>query len=639
MEEEDPFEKLLAETAVDTIVNVDEDKYNDELIDIFEEKSLNESSRVIGDVSIKTTYLPLKKSLYIEPPEFGKYTSQDIAKIRENNGNISVRGLNSMCPISEWVQAGLPIRIIELLKYRGFVKPTPIQCQTIPSMLSGRDLIGCAITGSGKTLAFVLPCVVHCMAQIPIKQNEALCLILSPTRELAIQTHIECQKFLSLLNMRSACLVGGNDIESQFKDIKNGAQIIVATPGRFIDMTSSSKSFNIGRIGMLVIDEADRMFDLGFEPQVHKIASMLRSDRQTVLFSATFAHSIERCARKLLSNSLEIVVGGRNIVSSCVEQHVEIISEAKKFNRLLFLLGQYSNMGQALVFTNTQSKAETLFDNLLSKGFYARLLHAGMEQRDRASILHDLRQEIFNVLILTSVGSRGLDIHTIILVINYDAPDHEADYIHRIGRTGRAGNTGYAYTFITEEEKSNAIEIRRAMMKSNISIPKEIDTLCGDDTKGKGGRFGFHRGTGFSFDKSENEKIRTERKSKAAQDENIEQAEEEEPDEKTADNSIKKASNGKFITEFEINSYSQIIRSTLTKKETIERIMEETGTSIIKRGIYIPNNGKQVVGEKPLYLLIEGNTFYSVQAAKSLAESTINEIDPVKTNISTKYIV
>lgn len=581
----------------------------------------------------------LVKNVYIAPKELENLSPEDVDKMRMKIGNITVHGLNVPCPISRWYQCGLPANVMTMLKSFQFHDPTAIQCQAIPCILSGRDVIGIAVTGSGKTLAFVLPCIQHIFAQEPLRTNETMAVILSPTRELAIQTHLEASKYFKQLGLRSACLVGGNDMDHQIKSLKNGAHLIVGTPGRFIDLMESNKNFNLGRAGYFVIDEADRMFDMGFEPQVLRIAEHLRHDRQSLMFSATFPRIVERCARNLLTNPIEIVVGIRGTVSNDVEQHVEIVKPEMKFNRLLKILGEYEEKGQILVFTNTQEKAEEIFGKLVQRGYKASLLHAGMEQTDRASIIHDFRQQIFDILVLTSVGSRGLDIMSIVLVINYDSPDHETDYVHRIGRTGRAGNKGYSYTFIEPQEKTNAIEIASAMKRSKAEIPKELENLIksGGEIKRKWG-FGGH---GFRFDKSEVQTFKEQRQQQVddnmKEDKNEDEDEDDNKNEIYDDDNIKQRKDGKYFTELCINDYSVLIRQALTKKETLDLVMDDTGASIIQRGLFCQPGSKPPVGEKKLYLLIEGMSKFTIQAALQQLLEIAKETDSSKIAPTLKY--
>jgi ATP-dependent RNA helicase DDX46/PRP5 len=237
---------------------------------------------------------------------------------------VKLRGKNCPRPIKKWTQCGLPEKVYEVLKRSGFENPFPIQAQAMPAIMSGRDLIGCAKTGSGKTLAFVLPMLRHIMDQRPVEATEGpIGLLLTPTRELALQIHREVKPFASALRIRCACVYGGGSIADQIADLKRGAEAVVATPGRLIDMlcANNGKVLNLNRVSYLVLDEADRMFDMGFEPQINVVLNNTRPDRQSVMFSATFPPSIEKLARKTLKHRpLEIVVGGRSVVSSLVHQ-------------------------------------------------------------------------------------------------------------------------------------------------------------------------------------------------------------------------------------------------------------------------------------------------------------------------------
>jgi ATP-dependent RNA helicase DDX46/PRP5 len=377
-----------------------------------------------------------------------------------------------------------------------------------------------------------------------------------------------------------------------------------------------NRTFNLGRVGFFVIDEADRMFDLGFEPQVSRIAAKLRPDRVSALFSATFPHIVERCARKLLNAPVEIVVGVRNTVSKDVEQRVEIVKGEGKLRRLFGVLGEFADRGQALVFANTQERAEEVFGQLVQRGYRAALLHGGMAQVDRASIIHDFRLQKYTVLVLTSVGSRGLDIMSVALVVNYDAPDHEADYVHRLGRTGRAGNRGWGVTFVEPLEKANAAEILAAMKKSKATVPAELEAVCEGEVKRKWG-FGGH---GFRFDKSETIAFKQERKQRTEE----KAEEEEEPEVVVGDQTVMQRSDGKFICEFAINDFPSSVRGELTARQTLEPIMDESATTIIQRGLFVVPGERVPIGERKLCLLIEGQTKFAVQVAKQALEEIVS---------------
>jgi ATP-dependent RNA helicase DDX46/PRP5 len=265
--------------------------------------------------------------------------------------------------------------------------------------------------------------------------------------------------------------------------MKKGAEIIVCTPGRMIDLltANSGRVTNLKRVTYIVLDEADRMFDMGFEPQVMKIMNNIRPDRQTVLFSATFPKQMDGLARKILRKPLEITVGGRSVVAPEIEQVVEVRAEDTKFNRLLEILGQMYNEDpecRTLIFVDRQEAADNLLRELLRRGYLCMSLHGGKEQVDRDQTIADFKSGVVPVVIATSVAARGLDVKQLKLVVNYDAPNHMEDYVHRAGRTGRAGNKGTCVTFITTDQERYSVDIYRALKASNANVPKELEDLA-----------------------------------------------------------------------------------------------------------------------------------------------------------------
>jgi ATP-dependent RNA helicase DDX46/PRP5 len=283
---------------------------------------------------------------------------------------------------------------------------------------------------------------------------------------------------------QAVCAYGGSPIKDQIAEMKKGAEIIVCTPGRMIDLltANSGRVTNLKRVTYLVLDEADRMFDMGFEPQVMKIVNNIRPDRQTVLFSATFPKQMDSLARKILRNKpLEITVGGRSVVAAEIEQIVEVRSEDSKFNRLLEILGQMYNEDpecRTLIFVDRQEAADNLLRELLRRGYLCMSLHGGKEQVDRDQTIADFKSGVVPVVIATSVAARGLDVKQLKLVINYDCPNHMEDYVHRAGRTGRAGNKGTCVTFITPEQERYSVDIYRAVSASAATVPKELEALA-----------------------------------------------------------------------------------------------------------------------------------------------------------------
>ncbi|ESO04659.1 hypothetical protein HELRODRAFT_187002 [Helobdella robusta] len=380
--------------------------------------------------------------------------------------------------------------------------------------MSGRDMIGIAKTGSGKTLAFLLPMFRHIADQPELESDDGpIAIIMTPTRELAMQIGKECRKFSKSLNLRCVCVYGGTGISEQIAELKRGAEIIVCTPGRMIDMlaANSGKVTNLRRCTYIVLDEADRMFDMGFEPQVMKIVDNVRPDRLTVMFSATFPRQMEALARRVLTKPIEVTVGGRSVVCADVEQFIIVLEDTQKFLKLLEILGLYQERGSCLVFVHKQEHADELMKNLLKHGYPCMSLHGGIDQYDRDSTMEDFKAGNIKLLIATSVCSRGLDVKDLVLVVNYDCPNHYEDYVHRCGRTGRAGNHGYAYTFVSHDQGRHAGDLIKALELSKTPVPEELKVLWQkfkDEMEADGKKIssysGFH-GKGFKFDETEAE--------------------------------------------------------------------------------------------------------------------------------------
>ncbi|KAK3372505.1 hypothetical protein B0H63DRAFT_299241 [Podospora didyma] len=423
---------------------------------------------------------PIRKNFWVEPHELALLTEEEAAELRLELDGIKVSGKDVPKPVQKWSQCGLTQPILDTIEKLGYEKPTPIQMQALPVIMSGRDVIGVAKTGSGKTMAFVLPMLRHIKDQDPISGDDGpIALIMTPTRELCTQIHSDLQPFLKPLKLRSVAAFGGSAIKDQIAELKRGTEIIVATPGRMIDLlaANSGRVTNLKRTTYIVLDEADRMFDMGFEPQVMKIFANIRPDRQTILFSATMPRIIDALTKKVLHDAVEVTVGGRSVVAPEITQSVEIVDEDKKFVRLLELLGQlYADDDdvRALIFVERQEKADDLLRELLRRGYGCMSIHGGKDQEDRNSTISDFKKGVCPIMIATSVAARGLDVKQLKLVINYDAPNHLEDYVHRAGRTGRAGNTGTAVTFITEEQENCAPGIVKALEQSGQPVPERL---------------------------------------------------------------------------------------------------------------------------------------------------------------------
>lgn len=426
---------------------------------------------------------PIRKSFWVEPQELSQMTEEEAADLRLELDGIKVSGKNVPKPVQKWSQCGLSLPILDTVEGLGYDKPTPIQMQALPVIMSGRDVIGVAKTGSGKTMAFVLPMLRHIMDQKPVSGDDGpIAVIMTPTRELCTQIHADLLPFTKVLKLRAVAAYGGNAIKDQIAELKRGTEIIVATPGRMIDLlaANSGRVTNLRRVTYMVLDEADRMFDMGFEPQVMKIFNNIRPERQTILFSATMPRIIDSLTKKVLREPVEITVGGRSVVAPEIAQSVEVIDETKKFVRLLEILGElYADDDdvRALIFVERQEKADDLLRELLRRGYGCMSIHGGKDQEDRNSTISDFKKGVCPIMIATSVAARGLDVKQLKLVINYDAPNHLEDYVHRAGRTGRAGNTGTAVTFITEEQENCAPGIAKALEQSGQPVPERLDEM------------------------------------------------------------------------------------------------------------------------------------------------------------------
>eukprot|EP00948_MAST-09A_sp_MAST-9A-sp1_P002383 g2383.t1 len=454
----------------------------------------------------KIDYVPFRKSFY-KPSREVENLSDAFVTAKRKEWEIKVRGKNPPKPVLKWDDLGLHSKILELLEHDGMGSPFPIQAQAIPCIMDGRDVIGVAKTGSGKTLAFVLPLLRHILSQPAPKPTDGpIGLIIAPARELAVQIFKVAKRFCHLLNIPCACIYGGAPVRDQINQLKRGASLIVCTPGRLIDMLciNNGRLIKLRRTSFVIVDEADRMFDLGFEPQIARIFQNIQPGRQTVLFSATFPAAVETLARKILKKDhrpIEIVVGGRSVASGLIEQFVEHFDdEALKFRRLLQILGKWWNKGQILIFVDSQRFCDQLFTQLNRAGYLDCLtLHGGKDQVDRSYTISDFKRGVKNLLIATSVAGRGLDVKNLKLVINYVCPNHLEDYVHRVGRTGRAGSTA---------EEKFAPYLCKALKESKQTIPEfltKMNQTFREKVKNGEARWassGFS-GKGFSFSANE----------------------------------------------------------------------------------------------------------------------------------------
>ena len=347
---------------------------------------------------------------------------------------------------------GLRTELLGAVASLGYSEPTPIQAQAIPLILAGKDLLAGAQTGTGKTAAFALPLVQLLGASIPTeKRRKPRALVLVPTRELATQVSEQINAFARRLSLRSTMIYGGVAIQAQIERLHRGVDIVVATPGRLLDHAERG-TINLSRVEFLVLDEADRMLDLGFIDDIYKVAEYLPEKRQALLFSATYSTSIKKLVDQLLNKPQRVEVARSNSAAEAVEQTVYQVEKSRKRELLTFLIRK-GGWRQLLVFVRTRYGADKLTEELLLDGIKAAAIHSNKSQSIRNRVLAQFKQGEFNVLVATDVAARGLDIERLPRVVNYDLPQVAEDYVHRIGRTGRAGESGEAVSLVSPEER------------------------------------------------------------------------------------------------------------------------------------------------------------------------------------------
>lgn len=344
-------------------------------------------------------------------------------------------------------QLNLDSRCLRVLKGQGITVPTPVQAETIPAALEGRDVVGIAQTGTGKTLAFGLPALTR-LATRPMRGTRMLVLV--PTRELAVQVHAVLEPHARVLGLRTACIYGGVGMERQAHALRNGATIVVATPGRLLDHVGR-RNTNFSRLSILVFDEADRMLDMGFLPDIQRIVAELPKERQTMMFSATFPNAIADMTLNMQRDPVRIQVGAPATPAKDVKQGVYTVLSDRKLGLLSTLLRD-EDVTSALVFMRTKHRTDRIAKALHQAGFKAQAIHGGRSQNQRQQAIDGFRQGKYRVLVATDVAARGLDVQGISHVVNFDVPNTTDDYIHRIGRTGRASSSGIALTFVCPEE-------------------------------------------------------------------------------------------------------------------------------------------------------------------------------------------
>ncbi|KAL7066920.1 DEAD/DEAH box helicase family protein [Cryptosporidium serpentis] len=437
----------------------------------------------LAQVDWKSQYLiPFEKNFYFEHQNITKLSEDEANEIRKSKRITLIAGNNVPKPITSFDESSFPDFLVDALYRAGFTEPTAIQVQGWPVALSGRDMIGIAETGSGKTLGFLLPSMVHISAQPRLRYGDGpICLILAPTRELVEQIREQANRFGNILRIRNTAVYGGVPKRSQQISLRNGIEICIACPGRLIDFLEEGCT-NLSRVTYLVLDEADRMLDMGFEPQIRKLVSQIRPDRQTLLWSATWPKEVQKLARDLCREEpVHINVGSIDALKAShnIKQYIDVVDEYQKKGRLRMFLNQVMNSptSKVLIFCETKKGADILTRELRLEGWPALCIHGDKKQEERTWVLNEFRNGTSPIMIATDVAARGLDVKDITFVVNYDFPNQMEDYIHRIGRTGRAGASGVSLSFFTADKCRLANDLVRVLREAKQDIPPELTKL------------------------------------------------------------------------------------------------------------------------------------------------------------------
>ncbi|KAL2919617.1 ATP-dependent RNA helicase dbp2 [Polyrhizophydium stewartii] len=448
-----------------------------------------------------------EKNFYMEHPDVAARSDAEIQEFRRKH-QMTVMGSGIPKPVETFAEASFPSYVLKEVETLGFKSPTPIQSQGWPMALSGRDVVGVAETGSGKTLAYVLPAIVHINAQPLLKPGDGpIVLILAPTRELALQIQVECNKFGSSSRIKNTCLYGGVSRGPQMRDLERGVEICIATPGRLIDMIESGKT-NLKRVTYLVMDEADRMLDMGFEPQIRKIVEQIRPDRQTLMWSATWPKEVQALARDYQKDFIQVNIGSLELSASHnITQIVEMCYGNEKRTRLYKLLEKIMAEPEhkTIIFVGTKRVADEITRDLRHDGFPALAIHGDKKQQERDWVMQEFKQGRTPILIATDVAARGLDVKDVKFVINFDFPNNIEDYVHRIGRTGRAKAKGTSYTLFTPDNYKLARDLVKILEEANQVVDPQLHDLARNNSGsyghtryggGGGGGGGFRGGAG-----------------------------------------------------------------------------------------------------------------------------------------------
>ncbi|MCE9633773.1 MAG: DEAD/DEAH box helicase [Methylophilales bacterium] len=375
--------------------------------------------------------------------------------------------MEELKPIT-FAELNLDPQILRAVEDEGYTVPTPIQAKAIPLVLAGRDIMAMAQTGTGKTAAFTLPLLQmllpHASTSASPARHPIRALILAPTRELAIQVEESVETYSAHVPLRSTVVFGGIDIKTQKPALMKGVEVLVATPGRLLDHVES-RNLQLNQVQVLILDEADRMLDMGFMPDLKRILALLPKQRQTLLFSATFSEEIKKLAQEFLRNPEVVEVARRNTTAETVKQSIYLVDQTHKHSVLADLI-RSRGAAQVLVFTRTKIAAGKLARALEREGILADAIHGDKNQQERLKALDAFKEGKITALVATDVAARGLDIDDLPLVVNYELPSNAEDYVHRIGRTGRAGASGEAISLVDSAEEKMLLEIEKLLKRT-----------------------------------------------------------------------------------------------------------------------------------------------------------------------------
>ncbi|XP_021948435.1 probable ATP-dependent RNA helicase DDX5 isoform X2 [Folsomia candida] len=434
-----------------------------------------------------------EKNFYVPSQTVLNRPVQEVQHFLTTN-QVSMRGREVPSPIINFDEGGIPDALMATIRRNAFANPTLIQSVGWPVALSGRDLVGIAQTGSGKTLAYTLPAIIHISHQPRLERGEGpIALVLAPTRELAQQIQQVAIEYGNPCRLRSTCVFGGAPKGGQARDLERGVEILVATPGRLIDFLESGKT-NLKRCTYLVLDEADRMLDMGFEPQIRKIVEQVRPDRQTLMWSATWPKEVRALAEDFLKDYIQVNVGSATLSANHnILQIIDVCQEHEKENKLRLLIDEIGleKENKTMVFVETKKKVDEITRTLRRNGWPAMCIHGDKSQGERDWVLQEFRCGRAPILVATDVAARGLDVEDVKFVINYDYPNGTEDYVHRIGRTGRCSKSGTAYTFFTPNNSKSARELVEVLKEANQVVNPKLFEMMENNRGYGGGRNGF----------------------------------------------------------------------------------------------------------------------------------------------------